>query len=66
MTFTNEQLAIKVSVEYPDGKGNHETTLRELRSKFQDEASGWQAKFFADLLNLGIAHSRFGEYKKLS
>lgn len=54
----------KVSVTYPDGKGNHETTVGELREKWAShgETKKWIADFFIDLKYKGKAFSAFGEY----
>ncbi len=65
-TSTDLNLTAKVSVTYPDGKGNHETTVSDLRARFMEESNEWRVTFFNDLVNKGIAHSRFGEYKLLN
>ena len=52
-----------VNVEYPDGKGNHQTTIADLRKKWVGETSDWIDNFFKNLNNYGVAHSNFGSYK---
>lgn len=52
----------KVSVVYPDNKGNHTTTVSELRKKWEQETEKWQLQFFHNLENNGVASSRFGNY----
>ena len=53
----------KVSVEYSDNKGNHTTTVSELRKKWSQETEEWQEQFFYNLENSGIAFSRFAKYR---
>ena len=52
----------KVSVEYGDNKGNHITTVSELRKKWNQETEIWQNAFFENLEKTGKAYSRFAEY----
>jgi len=65
MESTQIDLNQVVSVEYPDGKGNHKTTVAELRTRFMEESNEWRKNFFNDLITKSIAHSRFGEYRLL-
>ena len=50
----------RVQVTYPDNKGNHETTVRDLGDRWIGETHGWRKMFFADLINKGVAYSNFG------
>lgn len=52
----------KVKVTYGDGKGNHETTVSELRKKFVQENEYWRDRFFGDL-EKGVAYSAFAQYE---
>lgn len=51
-----------VVVEYPDGKGNHITTIAELRGKWKEETFAWQENFFLGSQIAGRAYSEFGIY----
>jgi hypothetical protein len=52
-----------VEVTYPDGKGNHEATIAELKERFKEETPDWKGVFFGRLITYGSARSNFGEYK---
>jgi len=49
-----------VNVTYPDGKGNHNATLREIADRFQQESEQWRNDFFRTLLTEGKAITRMG------
>jgi len=55
----------KVSVTYPDGKGNHQATIREISDRFINEGAEWRVLFFNNLLTTGEAMTRFGSTYKL-
>lgn len=50
----------KVAVTYSDGKGAHETTVRELLQKWFGETIKWKEWWFSQLLRNGVAHSNYG------
>lgn len=56
----------KVKVHYPDGKGGHITTVKELKNKWNEESPAWQERFFEELAKTGTAYSRFGTYTLVS
>lgn len=56
----------KVSVTYNDNKGNHETTIEQLSTKWFAESLKWREWWFSQLINNGIAHSNFGGTYKLN
>lgn len=55
----------KVSVTYPDNKGNHETTVRDISDRFINEGADWRKQFFHTLLTTGEAFTRMGGHYKL-
>lgn len=50
----------KVSVTYADGKGAHETTVKQLTQKWFGETLSWKEWWFSQLINNGVANSIFG------
>lgn len=57
---------VKLEVTYPDGKGNHETTIAQVNERFSEEAPEWRRHFFNEILNVGFAVTRFGvEYSAI-
>ena len=57
----------KVQVNYPDGKGNHETTFLEVEKKWRGhgESTEWIDRFMEDLETQGVAYSSYAEYKRI-
>lgn len=56
----NENGERKVKVTYADGKGDHETTLREIGDRFLQESPEWRKQFFIDLVYKKEAFTRMG------
>lgn len=56
-------LCQRVNVTYPDNRGNHSISVRDLFDKFSDETFEWLDNFMTSLLNTGKAHSNFGTYQ---
>ena len=56
-----------VSVQYGDGKGNHEITVEEVFEKWnsREESEQWVKNFMNSLILNGVAHSRFAKYTLL-
>ena len=55
----------KVQVTYPDGKGNHTTTVKDVESKWRNrgESDEWVNWFMTNLVDNGVALSGFGKYE---
>jgi hypothetical protein len=65
----NEELNNKkVKVTYPDNIGNHTTTIREVREKWEKygETQFWIEGFMNNLNEFGVAYSAFAEYRVIN